>query len=326
MSHPLSNFLKSWFIGKNYLVAFCPHDLFPNTKADLGRCQKRHDKFFKEMFKNDSNREYYARKYEAELINLLEKVIAKVDERIRKSMNRLEAPMPEAYAKSISDKMNQPNELRDGVMDKIASLNEKINYYLEEAEKKGEEGLIDESEELFKEIERLKLEKSDLEAQLESNLSKKQMKVCEICGAMQSATDTDKRLTTHLEGKLHQGFEKIRKLLAELKEKQDEYRKRKEREGRYERTPSPGARRRRRDYEEKADFDPTLLIRNYSSARLGSGVNMPESDVTSVKYADSALEFNKNSIGVPVVAPDFEAIKQEKERKRIEWEKEHGYV
>lgn len=29
------------------------------------------------------------------------------------------------------------------------------------------------------------------------------MKVCEICGALQSTTDTDKRLTMHLEGKLH---------------------------------------------------------------------------------------------------------------------------
>ena len=31
------------------------------------------------------------------------------------------------------------------------------------------------------------------------------MRVCEICGAMQSMSDTEKRLTTHLEGKLHTG-------------------------------------------------------------------------------------------------------------------------
>ena len=51
---------------------------------------------------------------------------------------------------------------------------------------------------------------------------------------------------------------------------------------------------------------------------------MPGPDVTWGKYANAALEFNKNSIGVPVVAPDFKAIQMEKERKRIEWEKEHG--
>lgn len=306
-------------------MSFCPHDLFPNTKADLGKCKKRHDKFFKEMFKNDSNMEYYARKYESQLINLLEDMISKVDDRIRRSMNRLDAPIPENIAKSLNDRMNQPSELRNGVMDKVATLNEKINYFLEQAEKKGEEGLIDESEELFKEIERMKQEKTDLETQLESALSKKQMTVCEICGAMQSATDTDKRLTTHLEGKLHMGFAKIRNLLKELKDKHSEYRRRKENEGRRDRTPSPDAKRKRRSYHEKQDFDPTELIRNYSSQKLGTGAHMPDSDLTAIKYSGSALECNKYSIGVPVVAPDFGAIKEEKERKRIEWEKEHGY-
>lgn len=141
---------------------------------------------------------------------------------------------------------------------------------------------------------------------------------------MQSATDTDKRLTTHLEGKLHQGFAKIRDLLAELKMKREEYKKKKEQEGRKERTPSPKARKRRRDQDEDFKFDPNILIRNYSSSKLGTGANMPDSDMTSSKYANAALEFNKNSIGVPVVAPDFKAIQMEKERKRIEWEKEHG--
>ena len=45
------------------------------------------------------------------------------------------------------------------------------------------------------------------------------MKVCEVCGALQSAGDTDKRLTIHLEGKLHTGYLKIRKKLAELRNK-----------------------------------------------------------------------------------------------------------
>lgn len=276
------------------------------------------------MFKNDSNQEYYERKYEAELIDLLEKCISKVDERIRRSMNRIEAPMPESYAKSITDKFNQLNDMRDNTFEAIANLNEKINLYLEKAEKKGEEGLIDESEALFKEIEKMKAKKTEMESALENNITKKQMKVCEICGAMQSATDTDKRLTTHLEGKLHQGFAKIRDLLAELKLKREEYKKKKEQEGRKERTPSPKSRKRRRDQDEGYQFDPNILIRNYSSSKLGTGANMPESDMTSTKYANSALEFNKNSIGVPVVAPDFKAIQMEKERKRIEWEKEHG--
>ncbi len=41
----------------------------------------------------------------------------------------------------------------------------------------------------------------------------KNMKVCEVCGALQATTDTDKRLVMHLEGKLHTGYQKVRKVL-----------------------------------------------------------------------------------------------------------------
>ena len=244
-------------------------------------------------------------------------------------MNRLDAPIPETYAKSMNDRMNQPNEIRDNLIDQIANLNEKINLFLEQAEAKGEEGLIDESEALFKEIEDMKSKKAELETQLEMNMSKKQMTVCEVCGAMQSATDTDKRLTTHLEGKQHMGYAKVRNCLAELKDKQQEYYEKKEREGRRDRTPSPDGRRRARDYERRVEFDPTKLIRNYSSKRLGTGVNMPsDHSVSSLRYSSIVLEQNKSSVTIsaPVTAPDFQAIKEEKERKRIAWEKENGYT
>lgn len=126
------------------------------------------------MYKNDEHREYYARKYEAELIDKLDRIISKVDEKIKRSMTRIEAPMPESYAKSINEKFqSQANDLRDSTIESIANLNEKINYYLEQAEKKGEEGLIDESEELFKEIEKMKAKKSDLEATIESTMLNK---------------------------------------------------------------------------------------------------------------------------------------------------------
>lgn len=51
------------------------------------------------------------------------------------------------------------------------------------------------------------------------------MKVCEVCGALQSTTDTDKRLVMHLEGKLHTGYLKIRKILSDLKHKREEYKR-----------------------------------------------------------------------------------------------------
>jgi hypothetical protein len=43
------------------------------------------------------------------------------------------------------------------------------------------------------------------------------MKVCDICGAFLVVGDTDKRASSHLEGKQHQGFALIRKKITELK-------------------------------------------------------------------------------------------------------------
>ncbi len=34
-------------VCKNFLVAICYNDLFPNTEYDEGLCPKRHDKLFK---------------------------------------------------------------------------------------------------------------------------------------------------------------------------------------------------------------------------------------------------------------------------------------
>jgi hypothetical protein len=51
------------------------------------------------------------------------------------------------------------------------------------------------------------------------------MSVCEICGALQSAADTDSRQQMHLEGRLHLGYQKIRYMLRHLKEKKEEYRR-----------------------------------------------------------------------------------------------------
>lgn len=42
-----------------------------------------------------------------------------------------------------------------------------------------------------------------------------------MCGALQSALDTGKRLTMHLEGKLHTGYLKIRNKLDELKQRRN---------------------------------------------------------------------------------------------------------
>jgi len=65
-------------ICKFNLLSFCPNDLFPNTKADIGPCEKRHDDFLKDSFihSTDADKESYERKYQDELIVQLTKMVA----------------------------------------------------------------------------------------------------------------------------------------------------------------------------------------------------------------------------------------------------------
>lgn len=118
---------------------------------------------------------------------------------------------------------------------RIDQLEQKINFYIEKAEKLGEEGKIDESEAVMKEVDKLKIQKGELEAlsdpllAAQAKMDRNAMKVCEVCGGLQTAADTDKRMVMHVEGKLHTGYAKIRKVLAELKAKREEYRRQSDR-------------------------------------------------------------------------------------------------
>jgi hypothetical protein len=193
-------------VCKYYLLDFCPHDLFPNTKSDLGPCKKRHDQFFRQQFVKDPNKEQFQIKYEESLMDFLEELIAEVDNKMKKSFERIEAPLPDT---------EKPRD----IIEQIRWIDNKIQELVEQAEKFGEMGRIDESEVLMRQIDRLKEQKNELLMMSEHPLmaKEKQMKVCEVCGAMQSLQDNEKRLQTHIEGKLHTGYLRIREHLDILR-------------------------------------------------------------------------------------------------------------
>lgn len=113
---------------------------------------------------------------------------------------------------------NIPAEYRE----KIDNVDTEIKKLLRYVEHLGEIGKIDESEKLTEEIERLKRTKEDLRILADNpTLAAKQMKVCEICGAMQAINDTEIRNQNHLEGKVHTGFALLRKELENLKKRKE---------------------------------------------------------------------------------------------------------
>lgn len=235
-----------------FLIEFCPHELFPNTKNDLGECKKRHDNYLRDQFNKDKNSKQYRLRYEEILESFLERLIGDVDTRIKKGIERIEAPLFDI------EKSREINA-------KITYIDEKIQEYLIEAERYGEQGLIKQSEDVMKQIESLKEEKSQLVAMAESSaLSKeKQMKICEVCGALQSAQDNDKRLQTHYEGRIHTGYAKIREVLDALKRKKAERKERNEEE-----------RERERHYQEKMERENYMRLkeieRNHENKDLGN--------------------------------------------------------
>ena len=141
---------------------------------------------------------------------MFSKQIAIVDNKIKASQVRLDDS-----GRLIE---NIPLEYRE----KIENVDAEIKKLLRYVEQLGELGKIEESEKLTEEIERLKKNKQDLWLLAENpTLAKKQMKVCEICGAMQAINDTEVRNQNHLEGKVHTGFALLRSELEELKKRKE---------------------------------------------------------------------------------------------------------
>lgn len=105
-------------------------------------------------------------------------------------------------------------------MKEIGEIELSIQGGTEEIEALGAEGKVDESMEKLAAVDALKQLKSDKEKELQvlnenaGASGHQKLRVCEICGAMLSVLDSDKRLADHFGGKMHLGFHELRKLMA----------------------------------------------------------------------------------------------------------------
>jgi hypothetical protein len=105
-------------------------------------------------------------------------------------------------------------------MKEIGEIELSIQGGTEEIEALGEAGKVEESMDKLAAVESLKQLKVDKERELQ-NLNEnagasghQKLRVCEICGAMLSVLDSDKRLADHFGGKMHLGFHELRKLMT----------------------------------------------------------------------------------------------------------------
>ncbi|KAJ7982516.1 LUC7-related protein [Quillaja saponaria] len=231
-----------------YMVRFCPHDLFVNTRSDLGPCPRIHDQKLKENFEKSPRHDVFMAKFEAELAQFCEKLVMDLDRRVRRGQERL--------AQEVEP--TPPPPLTAEKSEQIAVLEEKIKNLLEQVESLGEAGKVDEAEALMRKVEMLNAEKTALTQQPQNDkvlmlAQEKKMALCEICGSFLIANDAAERTQSHVTGKQHIGYGMVRDFITEFKTAKEKARE----EERLAREKEVEERRKQREkeHEKRSDRD-----------------------------------------------------------------------
>lgn len=256
---------------KLYMVKFCPHDLFVNTRADLGQCPKVHDDEVKALYEKSNS--YKKQQYEDEFIRFCQSMLNEVERKIIKGKQRL-ALMGKTDMVSLSPAQTQRNE------EQIAFLTEKINSLVSEAEQMGIQGNVEQAQGLMKLCDQLKEEREQLRGTNENShwqqtaelaaSQEKQMEVCDVCGAFLIVGDAQQRIDDHLMGKQHVGYAKLKSALDELmtaRQKAREEKERKREEERRERNRLREEEERKRNRERGRERDDHRRMREEEERR-----------------------------------------------------------
>ncbi|KAL1324669.1 uncharacterized protein [Arachis hypogaea] len=194
-----------------YMVRFCPHDLFVNTRSDLGPCPRIHDPKLKESFENSPRHDAFVPKFEADLAQFCEKLVMDLDRRVRRGRERLAQEVEPAPAPPLTTEKSE----------QLSVLEEKIKNLLEQVESLGEAGKVDEAEALMRKVDALNVEKTALTQPQNDKVlmlgQEKKMALCEICGSFLVANDAAERTQSHITGKQHVGYGMVRDFISEYK-------------------------------------------------------------------------------------------------------------
>ncbi|KAI1490886.1 LUC7 protein [Biscogniauxia mediterranea] len=191
-------------VCRSFLVGTCPHDLFTNTKQDLGTCPKVHAEALKAEYESlpESARQKYG--FEGDYLRDLQKYIDECNRRIDTAQRRLE---------------KTPDEIRQThvLLKAISDLGATVNAGLAEVRVLGEMGEVSRAYEEFFRARQAAQAKAERERELKalSDTSgpsgHQKLQVCDVCGAYLSRLDNDRRLADHFYGKMHLGYAQMRK-------------------------------------------------------------------------------------------------------------------
>ncbi|MCO5613975.1 hypothetical protein L7F22_068255 [Adiantum nelumboides] len=201
-------------VCKNFLCGTCPHDLFSNTKVDLGTCPRSHLSKLKEEYTSAITKGEQYPTFEAEYEDNIRAFMADIDRKIAANKRRIDQTPEETQRFT--------NLMRD-----IADVEKAMNDAMAEVERLGEAGQIEESLAELQKAEALKVEKADREKELQilsdtaGASGHQKLRVCDVCGAYLSILDSDRRLADHFGGRMHLGYVKLREVITEFDARRD---------------------------------------------------------------------------------------------------------
>ncbi|OLL24275.1 U1 snRNP-associated protein usp106 [Neolecta irregularis DAH-3] len=194
-------------VCKSFIVGTCPHDMFVNTKMDIGACPKLHSDKFKNEYEIAQKTKDYG--FEWDYMRDLQKYVRECDQRIESSEKKLDyAPDEEAKSNTL--------------LKEIGEIEKTIISQLEEVEVLGETGEVLKAIEEYHKVEKYKQDRTEKEKDLrgvtdnQNSSTQQKLQVCDICAAYLSRLDNDRRLADHFWGKLHMGHKIIRETYQQL--------------------------------------------------------------------------------------------------------------
>jgi DNA repair exonuclease SbcCD ATPase subunit len=201
--------LDSPKVCRSYLVGTCPHDLFTNTKQDLGSCPKLHPETLKLEYEGLPAAEKAKYGFDYDYMRDMQKYIDECNRRIDQAQRRLE---------KTPDEIRQTNNL----LKTISDLTKTINTGLLEVNTLAEIGSVSLACQEFYKVRTAKVAKEQAERDLKSlsdtsgPSGHQKLQVCDVCGAYLSRLDNDRRLADHFYGKMHLGYAQMRRAYEQL--------------------------------------------------------------------------------------------------------------
>ncbi|KAI0477559.1 LUC7-domain-containing protein [Xylariaceae sp. FL0804] len=197
-------------VCRSFLVGTCPHDLFTNTKQDLGPCPRVHAEALKAEYEGLPEGARQRHGFEQDYLRDLHKYIDECNRRIDTAQRRLE---------KTPDEIRQTNVLLRAIADLGATVDDGLAEVQVLALDLGDVARA--CDDFFR-VRQAAQARQDRERELKalSDTSgpsgHQKLQVCDVCGAYLSRLDNDRRLADHFYGKMHLGYAQMRKTYESL--------------------------------------------------------------------------------------------------------------